>query len=278
MNDVEARAQGLLETVRHAHDPTPEDRQRVRNAIAGVLVPGAAITGAESALTKVASHAASTSGTSLTITGKVLVSGTLIGATGLGAGYVVLEHESAESATPAAVVSAVAPRARSRQSAARASPAAKADPAEPEPVAEAETPDSELPRHDIQPGPALATRPRFDHSGSSLGEELALLRGAQQALRSDNAEQSLALLDQMATQHPDGALGEEAAAARVLALCRAGRQVEARARAVRFLHAYPSSVLASRVRSSCAFSSAPGNADASAKLDTKQTESSRREQ
>jgi hypothetical protein len=46
-------------------------------------------------------------------------------------------------------------------------------------------------------------------------------------------------------------LGEERTAARVVALCGAGRQAEGRSLATTFLARHPSSPLAPRVRSAC---------------------------
>ena len=57
MNDVEARAQALLEVARHAHDPTPDDRQRLRVSLAAALGPASAA-GTGSALAGPLSHAA----------------------------------------------------------------------------------------------------------------------------------------------------------------------------------------------------------------------------
>src|SRR5262249_36408651 len=67
----------------------------------------------------------------------------------------------------------------------------------------------------------------------ALDAELSLLREAQGALRAGEPARALALLD--AAQPAGGALGEERDAARVLALCGAGRVDDARREAARFL-------------------------------------------
>lgn len=94
-------------------------------------------------------------------------------------------------------------------------------------------------------------------SATSLDEELVLMRSAQQALKRGDGATALAELDALAAKHPDGVLREERLAARVLALCAAGRVDEARAAGRRFLDEMPGSVQGDRVRASCAFAS-PG--------------------
>ena len=182
---------------------------------------------------------------------KLIVGGSLIGAIGVGGGYVALAgaHPPAGESSPVQ----------------RAQPAAIAPPGpKPEPVTVASDELTPIPDEPVVEPPAkqgAVVRAPAEASAaashSSLAEEIALLRQAQQALGKSQAERSLALLDAMAERHPNGQMGEEATAARVLALCEAGRAAEAHAHAERFLSTYPGSVLAGRVRSSCAFQQAP---------------------
>lgn len=88
---------------------------------------------------------------------------------------------------------------------------------------------------------------------ASIAAEVALLRKAQASLREGDGDASLKTIDALAAKHPDGALREERDAARVFALCAAGRQDDARIEALRFLARYPSSVQVPGVRASCAF-------------------------
>ncbi len=97
----------------------------------------------------------------------------------------------------------------------------------------------------VEPPPAPAM-PR-------LAEEVALLGRAQAALRDGAAPRALALLDEHAARFPEGALRQERAATRVLALCAIGRPDEASVEARSFLASSPASPLAARVRASCAF-------------------------
>ena len=84
-----------------------------------------------------------------------------------------------------------------------------------------------------------------------LRAETEALRLAQQALRDKQPEQALRLLDEQDLRFRDGVLPQERAAARVLALCQAGRVGEARTQAFRFERLWPRSALLGRVRSAC---------------------------
>lgn len=84
-----------------------------------------------------------------------------------------------------------------------------------------------------------------------LQAETRDLRQAQRALRSGHPAEALTLLDQQDRRFPGGALAQERAAARVLALCLAGRTAEARLGAEHFEQKWPRSPLVARVQSSC---------------------------
>jgi len=84
-----------------------------------------------------------------------------------------------------------------------------------------------------------------------LRAETEALRSAQEALREKQPEQALRLLDEQDRRFRLGLLPQERSAARVLALCQAGRVDEARAQAGRFEGQWPRSPLLVRVRSAC---------------------------
>jgi hypothetical protein len=84
-----------------------------------------------------------------------------------------------------------------------------------------------------------------------LVAETEALRAAQRALRSGDAESTLELLDAQDRTYRAGALHEERAAARVLALCQRGDLGGARAAAERFVQRWPRSALRGRVISAC---------------------------
>lgn len=86
--------------------------------------------------------------------------------------------------------------------------------------------------------------------GDALAEELAIVRAVNDSLAGGGAEQALARLDDYHRRFPAGALREEAAALRAVALCAAGREGGASAAAT-FLQAHPGSLSAERVRRSC---------------------------
>lgn len=75
---------------------------------------------------------------------------------------------------------------------------------------------------------------------------------ALRSLRDGDPDAALQSLDALGSAQPNGALAEERLAARVVALCAAGRIDEAKAAAADFLARYPGSVQASQVRASCA--------------------------
>jgi hypothetical protein len=93
---------------------------------------------------------------------------------------------------------------------------------------------------------------------------MVVLREAQRALRDGDAAGALRWLDDLDERHPGGVFDEERSAARVIALCAAGRAPEARAEASRFLGRYSDSVQVDRVRGSCAFAGTPAGASSPA--------------
>jgi hypothetical protein len=86
---------------------------------------------------------------------------------------------------------------------------------------------------------------------SSLIEETEMLRKAQDSMAAGDAAAALARLDELGTRHPDGVLREERMAARVAALCAAGRKDEAQREAARFLAETPRSIHAPKVTAPC---------------------------
>lgn len=86
---------------------------------------------------------------------------------------------------------------------------------------------------------------------SSLAGELALIEEAHRALRDQKPDRALEILDSHRAKHPDGMLGQEREAARIVALCSGGREVEGRADAARFAAANPSSPHLGRIEAAC---------------------------
>ena len=116
-----------------------------------------------------------------------------------------------------------------------------------------------------EPGKASVNRRAARHSPPSdpttgspasaaedrLRAETEALRLAQHALREKAPERALELLDEQDLRFRDGQLPQERTAARILALCQAGRVAEARVQAVRFERLWPHSALLGRVRAAC---------------------------
>lgn len=96
--------------------------------------------------------------------------------------------------------------------------------------------------------PSRAARER---RARTSGEELALLRRAEHAIRSGHPELALSLLDELDRRYPETRLDEERTAARLMARCARG-DVDASASGARFLQSSPLSVYSDRVRALCA--------------------------
>lgn len=86
---------------------------------------------------------------------------------------------------------------------------------------------------------------------ASLAAESRALGDVQRALRDAAGERALQLLDDQDRRFVQGALSEERAAARVLALCAAGRVASARQAAAAFVARHASSPLRARVLAAC---------------------------
>jgi outer membrane protein assembly factor BamD (BamD/ComL family) len=81
---------------------------------------------------------------------------------------------------------------------------------------------------------------------------MRLLRRARSALNDGDPTQALARLTVHAETFARGQMVEDREALRVQALCKAGREAEARAAATAFLARYPNSPHAARVQRICA--------------------------
>jgi len=247
MTELDQNARALLEQARSHHDPGPGAEQRVRAALASALSGGplpATIDSGDAASS--VAHTAAVGG----VAAKLVAGGLIVGAAGFGAGYVTGRAE-ARVAVPS--TAPVAPSALPVP--ARLVPSVHL----PEPIeSPVEEPGDSVkgPAHGSGPPPARSTDSH--RARSRLDEEVLLLRRAQRSLRDGYPDESLEILDRMDTEIAGGVLQEERAVARVLALCESGETSQAKHAAERFLAAYPSSVHAARIRSSCAFVSSEG--------------------
>jgi outer membrane protein assembly factor BamD (BamD/ComL family) len=99
--------------------------------------------------------------------------------------------------------------------------------------------------------PRSASAPQDDVASNQLDEELKLLSGARAALKRGEATGTIERLEEHERRFPAGALGMEARALWVDALCEAGRREAAQEAADAFLKRWPDSPLAVRVRGAC---------------------------
>lgn len=84
-----------------------------------------------------------------------------------------------------------------------------------------------------------------------LSEETRILGEANRAARENAFDRGLGFLDEHARRFPHGVLADERAVVKITMLCQAGRRVEARAQATRFLANRTASPLTRRVEASC---------------------------
>ena len=98
--------------------------------------------------------------------------------------------------------------------------------------------------------PAPRRQPAAEAEDPMLAE-LRAVQSAQRALARNDGAGALRALAALDRTHPRGNLLEERQAARVLALCAAGRAEDSRAAADRFLAQHPGSPQVARVRGAC---------------------------
>jgi TolA-binding protein len=89
-------------------------------------------------------------------------------------------------------------------------------------------------------------------SADTLADETRLLRAADQALRSGDAQRAVSLLDEHAARYPHGALAPERGAERMIARCQLGQGDASSARS--YLTTHPDSAFTARIRDACGIS------------------------
>lgn len=251
MSGLSPDARRLLDAARAADRTTPADRTRVRAALRSRLALSAAAAAAPA---------------SASLLAKAVAGGALLVAATVGVGAARTPPDRPHRAPYAAIAHRVSPP--------RAAPAPSIGPAPTiAPVAPAPTPTPTPPRpaptrvvcRALRPGtvaspaavPTVAApapvepSPAAPDESAGLADELSRLGDAQIALDQRHGERALRLLDAYVADHPQGALWEESAALRVLALCALGRPAEARESAAALLRDASRSPAAARVRASC---------------------------
>ena len=252
MSELGPETRALLGRGRRGETLSSERRASLKRNVLGKAAAGVIVT------TSISAAAWSSAAKLVALASVVVVVGTSAGVA-VRARCSTVATTTTTTATPAtpAVSAAIAPAALA--------PSPASTP--PEPLAASAPPIihdvTERPRPPTvtaAPAPALAPAPTLDRTPvdppppprtSTLAEESRLLRAAHTALASGDGDGALRLLDEHAARFPASVLEPERSTERVLALCRAGREAEARGAARQFLVAHPSGPLAVRVRSSC---------------------------
>jgi hypothetical protein len=251
-------------------DLSPETRAMLARGRAGHALPEGRRKGMKRALlVRIAGGTLVASTTSATaLAGKVVAVAILVGAFSAGVANVV---ESRSAARPPAPVSVPAAAPMGRAGPPRV--ASLAGPSETPSAAPSAAPESAATAAVLRPAratpiattaipplvakvdaPVAAAPPSSapPFSAPSLQAEATLLLEAHQALHAGDPETTLRLLAEHAARFPASALAPERSAERILALCRAGRNVDARREGQAFLAASGSGPLALRVQRSCA--------------------------
>lgn len=263
IDELPAAAAAVLELARTADDPTPGDRARIDAAFSTKLQ---ALGLASQTQGNATPHGMDTlrPSPSATVSGGVRAASYKLGLGLSGAGALAaglwFGLQLGAPSTPAR-----APRSASTHTTPNAVP--QAAPAAPDPVAlrvlagsgEGSTASEGAPSPAVTHPAARAPQARVSGaagrasvtSDDALKAEVAMIEGADQALRLGQPDKALRLLSQHAAQFAHGSLREEREGLRVLTLCRLGRMQQGVEAKRRFLQAAPRSVLAERVRQAC---------------------------
>lgn len=247
MNPLSPEARRLFQLARHDDVPTPATLQRVEGSLARRIAQGAAVAAISTATAKAAATAVSA------LPWLKLVTSLSLALTFTGVGWWGLQRmahspEHQTVARPRIESPSVATHAREELVVPRELSVAPQPSIGTVPVLSARN----APKSRTAPSAsAAAAAPAAAPADDPLHAEIRDLRTAQQALRAGDGARVLALLNGQDTAYSAGALQEERAAARVLALCQVGRTSEARSLAQRFEQRWPSSPLVARIRNSC---------------------------
>jgi len=291
MSDLNPEDRALLDEAREAHEPTARDRARVRLALLLQLGVGTGLAGTTAATSKAATLVAFTK-----VLAAIAVAGAIGGASvvahratkseptpaAAAPGVGISERGAVKAAPAQATNSATAlrePRSPEptqegfernlpggSRSASRigvpATPRAAPPGVPASPAAAPDVPGPPLPETAVAPVASRSTLNAPPALASvlpptTLEAETRLIRAGLTALHGGDAARALALFDEHHQAFPNGALAEERAAERVIALGDLRRCEEARASAAAFLREYPHSPLAARVREPCSGSPNP---------------------
>ena len=245
MTDATDPEQALLSSIRQQLSPTSSDQARVSSRVAariatGVLTPSLPDLDVPKPL-----------GTwpGLRGAGQQLIAASVLSAVTFGAGY-LLGRQAPPGLAPVAVVSAPIAVVSAPVAVVSVPPAPQR--AAPEPIPTADALPSAEPQATNVPSSKRQepTASESASAGQTLSEEARELRRVDSALRAGMPLLALGILNDLDRKIPRGALGEERAAARLIARCQNGDGGARRSAAV-WLERNSRSVYAARVQASC---------------------------
>ncbi|MFO0589235.1 MAG: hypothetical protein U0441_16985 [Polyangiaceae bacterium] len=251
MSDLGPEARSILLAGKDGDAPTAHDRARVRKRLSRAIAAGSAL-GAASAASVAEGTAAASAKTAALLT-LAKIGGGLVFVASLGAGLWISRPQHPAPPPESAPASVVAPAQTATLEAPPTATASAPPPAETAPPpAEAHTSATDSPAASAPRPQATAKSAASSEAPSdSLEEETRRLREAHGAMQSGDPEKALSLLEQQSSTFAKGQLADERAVASFLALCKLGREEEARAKAAELLRTSPNSPLADRVRGGC---------------------------
>jgi hypothetical protein len=254
MSELSKEARELLASLGEADGPSSAQTSRMKRKLGAALgaASGLLVTSGAASIASGASAAGVVAGAKAG-TGLVgLLSMFALGAAagvGLSSTTALVRH-----LTPPAASAPVAP--------VRASAAPARPPVPAQGPVEAASPNDPLPpasvTHEAPSRPPVLVTPPSPLTPSAsalveptLGPEVELVIAAKRELTQGRAAQSLALVDRLAREFPNGALREERMLLRVLSLCALGQVEPARRQAREFARTAPRSPLLPRLEQSC---------------------------
>ena len=242
MSELGPEARSILDAARAGDEPNDDDRRRVRAKVMRRVGIGVAVaTTTTAASTAAAGTSTVVAGAGLSALGKLAFV-----AVGLvvvsGGAYAVHEARQRHAVQPPAIASTM-----SVGSATIVAPPVVIAPTIAPTMAPTMAPTASPSTESLAP---KTTTPSVKKVTSTMDAEIDLLQQANAGLASGNYARALALYDEHAAKFPNGALSQERAGGRAIALCGLGR-ADARANAERFVEAHPDSPLVARVKPAC---------------------------
>jgi hypothetical protein len=264
MNDLSRESRALIAAARPREGLRAADKHRIRGKITQRLGAGLALGSAVTASATVAEAAHTTF--LGTVAAWLPGAAKVVSVVAIAGGVTVGAVHVAQRKAPTLAVVVNAPRAEVPASHENTKSVPAAQPLSESPLALGEP---EVSPAVVREPPAAKREVRMVHAASIVNEpvappeakpvddglssQVAAIREARAAIRRGDGASALAALDKGLPQGQGGPLEQEAILARVSALCLLGNVAAAKRAAEQFLARFPDSLLAPRVRNSCAF-------------------------